>query len=428
MAVILRHLRLLLLVAFSACLVHAQQIGPVLTGNNPSNSLASQAKHYVVMVSLDGFRYDYAKKYGAKHLLALAAEGASAPEGMVPAYPSITFPNHYTLVTGLYPEHHGIVANSFYDPGRKQRYSYTDPAAVTDGSWYGGTPLWVLAEQQGMRSACFFWPGSEAAIQGVRPSYYLKYDDRFPDEKRIDQVLAWLRLPPEQRPHFITLYYANTDHAGHSFGPDSLETREAVHQMDDLMGRLKAALDALHLPIDLIVVADHGMEKVESGWIDLDKYTDLTHFQVDGSLLYPDSEAEAQKAYDQLKKADSRFMVYRLAKVPAGLHFNENPREGDPVIVPTGPYLIRAHAPDSSKGERPPPIGMHGYDPAQMKSMRAIFYATGPDIRAGSTVKPFENVNVYPFVAHILGLDPPKVDGSLNVLSGILAEGVDAAP
>ncbi len=415
-----------ILAALLSCNLHAQP-GPVLTANNPPNSSATQSKHYVVLVSLDGFRYDYAKKYDAKHILALAKQGASAPDGMVPAYPSITFPNHYTLVTGLYPEHHGIVANSFYDPARKQRYSYTDPATVTDGAWYGGTPLWVLAEQQGMRSACFFWPGSEAAIQGVRPSYYLAFDNKFPDEKRIDQVVSWLRLPPDQRPHFITLYYSQPDHSGHEDGPDSPQVRDAVHHVDDLIGRLKSQLDALHLPIDLIVLADHGMEKIQGTWIDLDQYADLANFQVDGSLLYPNSEADAAKAYNQLKKADSRFTVYRLKNVPAALHFNENPREGDPVIIPTGPFLIRAHAP-SAVSNRPPPAGMHGYDPTQMPSMSAIFYAVGPDIRPGATVKPFENVNVYPLIAHILDLNPPKTDGSLNVLSGILTEDLDPAP
>ncbi len=329
---------------------HAQQ-SPVIDTNRPANTPSQQAKHYVVLVSLDGFRYDYAQKYDAKNLLAFAKQGASAPDGMIPSYPSITFPNHYTLVTGLYPEHHGIVANTFYDPVRKARYSYTDPASDTDGSFYGGTPLWVLAEQQGMRAACFFWPGSEATIQGIRPSYYLHFDTHFPDEKRIDQVVEWLKLPPEQRPHFITLYYYEPDHSGHQFGPDSPEVRAAVLHVDGLVGKLKADLDTLHLPIDLIVVSDHGMEKVQGAWINLDQYADLSNFDTDGPLLYPkgdtpaEIEATAEKAYNQLKKADSRFTVYRRAKVPAALDFNQNPREGDPVIVPTGPYIIRAHAP-----------------------------------------------------------------------------------
>jgi alkaline phosphatase D len=426
-------LRCLAFVVFAARVAPAQT-SAVIAGDNPPNTAAAQARHYVVLVSLDGFRYDYAQKYGAKNLLAIAKAGASAPEGMVPSYPSITFPNHYTLVTGLYPEHHGIVANSFYDPVGKARYSYTDPASVTDGGWYGGTPLWVLAEQQGVRAACFFWPGSEAAIQGVRPSYYMHFDSRFPDEKRIEQVVEWLKLPPGQRPHFITLYYAEPDHSGHEFGPDSPEVRDAVRHVDSLVGELRRDLDALHLPIDLIVASDHGMARVQGGWIDLDRYADLSNFETDGALLYAkgdpaEAEAAAEKAYRQfLKKSDSRFMVYRRAKVPAALHFNDNPREGDPVVVPTGPYLIRAHAPDAGRPERPAPLGMHGYDPATMREMRAVFYAEGPDIRPGTAVKPFENVNLYPLVAHILGLDPPKVDGSLNVLSGILAENPATAP
>ena len=177
---------------------------PIVVDHGP-NSAEQQAKHYVILVSLDGFRYGYARKYDAHNLQALGERGASAPDGMIPAYPSITFPNHYTIVTGLYPEHHGIVGNVFYDPTRKQVYSYRDPQAESDGTWYGGTPLWVLAEEQGMRAACFFWPGSEADIQGVRPSYYMKYDAKYPNEKRVEQVLAWLRLPAAQR-RILLLY------------------------------------------------------------------------------------------------------------------------------------------------------------------------------------------------------------------------------
>jgi predicted AlkP superfamily pyrophosphatase or phosphodiesterase len=408
--------RLWLSFFLSLCLT-TQSLAQVIRVDHGPNAPAQQAKPYVVLVSLDGFRYDYAGKYGAKHLLALGAEGAIAGQGMIPSYPSLTFPNHYTLVTGLYPEHHGIVANSFYDPARKQRYSYNDPISNRDGSWYGGTPLWVLAEKQGMRSACFFWPGSEAEIDGGRPSYYLNFDDHFPDEKRIDQVIAWLRLPAEQRPHFITLYYSTVDHAGHQFGPDSPETATAVQHVDQLVGVLWADLARLQLPIDLIVVSDHGMEREQGAWIDLSSYAGLENFITVGSLLYPKSEAAAEKAYQELKIKSDAFTVYRRKRVPAALHYNSNAREGDPVVVANGPYAIRAQAPAD---DRPPEAGVHGYDPRVMKSMRALFLAVGPDIRPGSKLEPFENVNVYPLVAKILGLDAPQVDGSLNVLSNIL--------
>ncbi len=397
----------------------AQQIAPVIAVDHGPNAPEQQQKHYVVMVSLDGFRYDYAKKYGAKHLLAIGAKGASAPEGMIPAYPSLTFPNHYTLVTGLYPEHHGIVANSFYDPDRKQVYSYRDPKTVADGSWYGGVPLWSLAEKQGMRTACFFWPASEAEIAGERPSYYLHFDNKIDDNERIDQIVAWLKLPLEQRPHFITLYYSNVDHAGHERGPNSPEVAEAVKHVDDLMGRLEKELDGLHLQIDLVIVADHGMEKVQGDPIILDKYLSLDNVQTVGSLLYPQTEADSSRIYKKLRAADAGFLVYRRAQVPADLHYNSNPREGDPVVIAKGPYLIRATAAQPGQSDFVP-MGEHGYNPYEMSSMRAIFFAEGPDIRRGVTLKPFENVNVFPLITKILGLESPKVDGTVNVLSNIL--------
>jgi alkaline phosphatase D len=398
----------------------AQSSSQVIEVPNPPNSAAQQAKHYVVLVSLDGFRYDYAEKYGAKNLLQMAARGASAPQGMVPAYPSVTFPNHYTIVTGLYPEHHGIIANNFYDPVRQARFSYTDLKTVADGSWYGGTPIWVLAEQQGMRAASFFWPASEAEIQGKRPSYYLAFDDKFPDEKRVDQIVAWLKLPPEQRPHFITLYYSNVDHAGHTYGPDAPETAEAVRHVDDMIRKLSGEIATLGLPVDLIVLSDHGMEATKGGWVTLDKWADLSQFETSGPLIYATSEADAEKAYLSLLGASDTFNVYRRAKMPAYLHFNSNPREGDPVVVPTGPYNIAVHQPKSNGNPTTPSIGQHGYDPTMMPSMKAIFYAAGPDIRAGATVAPFENVNVYPLIAKILGLRVGAIDGNLRVLQGIL--------
>jgi len=399
----------------------AQEITPVIAVDHGPNAAEQQQKHYVVMVSLDGFRYDYAKKYGAKHILAIGAKGASAPDGMIPSYPSLTFPNHYTLVTGLYPEHHGIVANSFYDPSRKETYSYHDPKTSADGSWYSGVPLWSLAEKQGMRTACFFWPGSEAEIAGERPSYYLHFDNKIDENKRIDQVIAWLSLPAEQRPHFITLYYSDVDHAGHEHGPASPQVSEAVKHVDELIGRLEKQLDALHLPLDLIVLADHGMERVQGESITLDKYVSLDGVETVGSLLYPQTDADAVRIYKKLRAADAGFLVYRRDKVPAELHYNSNPREGDPVVIAKGPYLIRATAPPSTGRAENPPMGEHGYNPYEMISMRAIFFAEGPDIRAGVTVKPFENVNVYPVLVKILGLDGPKTDGSPNVLSSILA-------
>ena len=396
---------------------------PVLHVDNGPNSAQAQAQHYVVLVSLDGFRWDYAKRDGATHLLALGKHGVWAPEGMLPSYPSLTFPNHFTIVTGLYPEHHGLVANGFWDETKQARYGISDSKAVTDGSWYSGTPLWSLAESQGMRTACFFWPGSEAKIAGFQPTYYLKFDDKIDDTARIEQVMAWLRLPEMDRPHFITLYYSEPDHEGHEFGPDAPETKAAVLKVDGLIGKLKAGLDATGLPIDLVVVSDHGMAKVQGGWITLDQFADLTGFENAGSLLYGKTEEDRARVYNQLKKASSQFVVYRRKDVPPELNYSQNPREGDPVVIATGPYAIRAHAPPTDKPDQPPIPGAHGYDPRKLPEMKASFFAAGPDIVEGKTVQPFENVNLYPWLAHLLGLTPPKTDGSLNVLAGTLRDG-----
>lgn len=415
---------LLFFCIFLALPAHSQGIAPVITVDHGPNAAAQRAKHYVILISFDGFRFDYAKRYNAQNVLALASHGASAPGGMIPSYPSVTFPNHYTLVTGLYPEHHGIVENEFYDPVRHETYSYKVKSSETDGSWYGGTPLWVLAEQQGMRSASFFWPGSEANIQGVLPSYYLKFDDHFPNEKRIAQVLVWLRLPAAQRPHFITLYFSDTDHAGHDFGPDSPQLIAAVHELDSELGRLMQGLKTVHLPVDVILVADHGMVQVSPHWINLDQHgldlSLLENFQ--GTLLYAKSEIDAQKVFDQMQPGMPEYKVYRRADVPEHLHFNENPRAGDPVVVPSGAYAI--HVQDNPKFPHPNP-GEHGFDPALVPEMKAIFVAAGPDIRSGATVAPFENVNVYPLIAKILGLDihalkTGPIDGKLAVLQPIL--------
>ncbi len=400
---------------------------PLVHTDNGPNSAAAQKAHYLVLVSLDGFRWDYARRDGAAHLLALGKQGVWAPQGMLPSFPSLTFPNHFTIVTGLYPEHHGLVANSFYDETKQARYGIGDPTAVTDGSWYSGVPLWSLAEGQGMRTACLFWPGSEAEIAGHRPTWYARFDNKTQatdevQQARIDDAVALLKLPNADRPHFITIYYSEPDHEGHQFGPDAPETKAAVLKMDAMVAKLKAALDRTRLSIDVVVVSDHGMVKIEGPWITLDKFVDLAGFEAVGPLLYGKTEEDRVRVYNKLKQASSQFVAYRRKDVPAGLHYDQNPREGDPVIIATGPYAIRAHEPPADKADLAPTPGVHGFDPRTMPQMKASFFAAGPDIVAGKTVAPFENVNLYPWMAHILGLTPAKNDGSLNILAGTLRD------
>jgi alkaline phosphatase D len=381
------------------------------TGGAPNNAHAMK-QHYVVLVSLDGFRYDYPKLHGAPHLDDLVKIGATAPDGMLPSYPSLTFPNHWTLVTGLLPEHHGIVRNSFYDPARHETYQYKDPKTSSDGSWYGGVPLWSLARQQGMRAATFMWPGSEAEVAGYRPNNYAKFEDQLDGHVGIEQVLAWLKLPAAQRPHLITFYMPTADHAGHWYGPDSVQEHEAVHILDALMGELRARLNATGLPIDLIIVSDHGMILNDNNWIQWDQHVDLKDTKVVEWSFYPKTETEAQSLYEQFRAhPDPRFTVYRRKDTPAYLHLRDNPRNGDPVVVPNGPYIAHPHATSPRED-----LADHGYDVTRMPQMKAYFLATGPDIRRGVKLPSFTNLDVYDFVSKLLDLKPAPNDGTLKPL------------
>jgi len=278
-----------------------------------------------------------------------------------------------------------------------------------------------------MHAACLYWPGSEAEIAGHRPTWYALFDNKTQasvevEQARIDDAVALLHMPAPDRPHFITIYYSEPDHDGHEFGPDAPQTRAAVLKMDKLIGKLDRALKATGLPINLVVVSDHGMAKTEGSWITLDQFADLSGFENAGTLLYGKTEEDRARAYTKLKQASSQFIAYRRKDVPAGLRYNQNPREGDPVVIATGPYAIRAHNSPDGKPDSSPEPGMHGFDPNRIPEMKASFFAAGPDIVPGKTVAPFQNTNLYPWIAHILGLHAPKNDGSLNVLASTLRD------
>ncbi|HTW65207.1 MAG TPA: ectonucleotide pyrophosphatase/phosphodiesterase [Bryobacteraceae bacterium] len=386
---------------------------------HPLNAPAQQDKPYVLLISLDGFRYDYPERDHAANLLALGKSGVRA-KALIPSFPTTTFPNHFTIVTGLYPAHHGIVDNSFWDPARHAGFRSSDSAASTNGSWWGGTPLWVLAEHQGMRAASFFWPGSDAAIQNTRPTYYYKYDGKIPNEQRVAQVVAWLKLPKPERPHFITLYFSDVDHTGHEYGPDAPQTHEAIHRIDAILGTLFGELRALDLPLDIFVVSDHGMTAV-TGDVDMSKLANLDGVQVTPNStdfkFYSSDPARIDRLYAELHGKDPRIAVYRPAEIPKHLHYAGNPRIGDLVALAAAPVVLHLTPRPGQTG----PKGMHGYDVAEMPQMRGIFFAAGPDLKAGVTIEEFQNIHIYPLIAHILGLTAPAdIDGKLSVLAPIL--------
>ncbi len=385
-----------------------------------ANSPKQEQRPYVIFISADGFRHDLAEKYHATHLLELRAKGTMTTS-MTPSFPSVTFPNHYSLATGLYPSHHGLVDNAFFDAKKGRGYTIRDRTAVEDSSFYGGTPLWVLAEEQKMLTASFFWVGSEAAVDGVRPTYYYRFNDKIALDTRLQAVKDWLTLPEDRRPHLILFYLSQVDHAEHFFGPDSKETEEAVHIVDDCVFKMTQIVDSLHLPVNYVFVSDHGMAAVDTLHPVKVPAIDSVKFIVAGGgteiHLYARDKKDIGPAYDALKKNADGFDVYRPDETPARWHYTDKDdryhRLGDIILLAQYPRIFQG-------GMRRIIPGEHGYDNA-LPDMGATFYSWGPAIRPGGTVAPFENVNVYPLIAKILGLTiSEKIDGDIHVLQPIL--------
>lgn len=389
--------------------------------HNRTNSQEQQQKPYVILISADGFRADFTDKYQAKNLRKLSNDGVAA-SFMQASFPSLTFPNHYSIVTGMYPSHHGLVDNSFYDAQRQESYGMSNKKAVADGSWYGGTPLWVLAEKQQMLSASFYWVASESNIQGTLPTYYYNYNEKIDIDTRIQTVKNWLQLPEDKRPHIITFYFPEVDHEAHTYGPDSKETEEAVHFVDKSIGKLVATVDSLHLPVNFVFVSDHGMTKVENEHpmllpdaINPDKFIIP---RGDALLqLYAKDKKDILPTYEALKKEAKDFDVYLKKNIPSRWHYGKKDdkynRIGDILLVPHLPKVFGI----TGKSTTP---GKHGFDPA-LEDMHATFFAWGPAFKAQTKIDGFENVNIYPIISKILGLKyEHKIDGKLKVLDGIL--------
>lgn len=388
-----------------------------------SVNVHAQERPYVVLVSFDGFRYDYAERYNLPNFKKMIRNGASA-ESMTPSFPSKTFPNHYTLVTGLYPGNHGLVDNDFYDPEMKKQYAIKNREMVGDSSFYGGTPLWQLAQAHGLKAASFFWVGSEVKIKGRFPDYYRLYDAGIKDEGRVQQTLDWLKLPETERPHFISLYFSLVDTEGHTSGHQSLKLKQTVQKADSLLGMLLNGVKNTGLPVNVVVVSDHGMlemKREERVFVYVNKLIDVNN----KSVTFANAGSQAHfytknvdSLYTILKNQENHFKVYKQAEFPQRWHYN-NKRSGDILVVAEpGSYILTA-ARNFGSWVGTGYFGEHGYDPYVVKDVGAIFYAMGPNIKMGVVVKPFENIHVYPFIAKILDLKIPVVDGDVKVLENI---------
>ena len=395
----------------------AAESGPAAGRNAPRHL----HKPYVVVVSFDGFRHDYMEMFDTPNFDRVAAAGARA-DGLIPVFPSLTFPAHYSIATGLYPGSHGLVTNTFYDQALDRTYSLSDRETVEDGRWYGGEPIWVTAEKQGMVSAAFYFVGSEADVQGIRPSHWKRFDPIVPNEVRVDTVLTWLGRAEEERPHFVALYFAETDYAGHRFGSrENPELARAVGQVDQALGRLLDGLDELPHgnQVFVLLVSDHGMSDVRpEGHYALDEITDLSGARLTsggtvGILFVEGGEERIERLRAQLDEGMPQAEVYRSREAPARLNLNGHPRFGDLVVVPQEGYTIGIGPRRGSSR------GMHGWDP-RFRSMHGIFLVRGPGIDAGTRLPRIEGVDIYPFMARVLGLEPAAgIEGDPDALAAL---------
>jgi predicted AlkP superfamily pyrophosphatase or phosphodiesterase len=387
-----------------------------LQGSGGVNRPEHRDKPYVVLISFDGFRPDYLDRFELPSFRRVLKRGARA-RAMIPVFPSLTFPNHYSLVTGLYADRHGIVGNSFYDPDRKETYSLSDRKAVTDGTWYRGEPIWVTAETQGMVTAAFFWPGSEASIKGVVPTYRKEYNQSTSNEERVNGVLEWLRLPEERRPHLLTLYFSELDSASHRGAMNSPQIELAAKSLDRSLGTLMDRIDAMpiHDRVYLVLTSDHGM--VETGrdqtyWLDTMIDPGLLQVAFGGPVanLYVKDRSPkgAQEVRDALSVRLRHGRAYLRRDLPPEFHYSSDPRVGDVVVVMDESWTL-ATSPSTPKLFTR--WGMHGWDP-KLPSMHALFVIAGPGTRPGAVIPEVLNVDVYPLLTELLGLRAARdIDG-----------------
>lgn len=374
----------------------------------------------LILVSLDGFRSDYLAHGKTPVLAGLAAEGVQGP--MRPSYPSLTFPNHYTLVTGRRPDRNGIVDNAMDDPvlGHFTMEKSTDPRW-----WNEAEPLWVTADRQGLKTATMFWPGSDRIIRGHQPDYWKAYDKTLLADDRVDQVLKWLDLPPEQRPNFVTLYFDLVDTEGHHHGPNSKELDAALVSTDASVGRLLAGLKArgLYERTNLIVVADHGMADTSKDRLiyidDIAGDPKAIHTVTLGTSSGLSITSDAPKGtLGKLLARHDHMQCWKKADIPRRLHYGRNPRVPPVVCLAEVGWYITTH--ERLAAMKDFNLGSHGFDPAAPQ-MAALFIAEGPAFQHGKSLPAFDNVDIQPLMAQLLHIRAPKPDGSARTFRGVLS-------
>ena len=384
----------------------------------------------VILISFDGWRWDYTDRGNVPNLKALAARGVRAKE-LIPSFPSLTFPNHYTIVTGLYPGHHGIVSNTMATPSMPRKFSMSSNE-VRNSTWWGGEPVWATAIRQGRRAMSMFWPGSEAAIGGLSPTRWWPFDGGLPNAERVGRVLDWLSLPEGERPNFVSLYFQEVDHIGHVNGPDSPEVREAAAHLDAALGQLVTGIDRLGLSdrVNIVVVSDHGMAPhTDSQMVFLDAAIDPSTLNVisTGELVQlapPPGREQDVSSIDTIVRAVRgklpHVTFYKGDEIPARYHYRDHPHIAPIIGVADEGWMVTTREQEARrKPDAEARRGAHGYDPA-LRSMHGLFVAAGPGVRQGVVAEPFENVHVYDFLCALLNVTPAPNDGDARAINGFL--------
>ena len=409
----------------NACLARDGTNKRYVNGTGGSNATHQQSSPYLILISIDGFRWDYMNLHPTPNMKRIAAKGTRA-ERLLPVFPTLTFPNHYSIATGLYPENHGLVANNFPDPARDTWYSLKKRETVEDRRFYAGEPIWVTAETQGMVAAAFFFVGTEAPINGVYPTHWRSYDKKITGEDRVDQILAWLGEPAKTRPHIYTLYFEDVDDYSHWFGPDSEENTEAIDRVDGYIGRLLKGLEKLSFAdqVNIILVSDHG----QGAYLpDQQPYLLADHVDLDdvaiiegGSYLFIHlNKEEPGRAADIVATVNSTWKhgrAYLPGDAPAQWRVGKNPRFPDVILMPNDGYAVLSDEGKAGKIN----AGDHGWAP-ENPDMHGFFVACGPNITPGLSLGSVSTIDVYPLMLSILGLDAPgKVDGNADNLVAAL--------
>jgi len=404
--------------------------------HSPIRSEAPDKPPLLILVSIDGFRPDYLERGLTPNLQAIIDDGARA-RAMRPSFPSLTFPNHYTLMTGLVPDHHGLINNTMVDPKIPgERFTLRNAEAVSNPAWWDDAqPLWNTAREAGLRSATMFWPGSEAPIHGHHPDLWRPYDGRVTPTARVQQVLTWIDLPAKERPNFITLYFDEVDHEGHSFGPYSADVNASIQHTDEAIGQLVAGLRqrGLWSSINLLIVSDHGMAtSPANNTVMLDDhlarklYRLVTVGPLVGIEPRQDTDAAKKALDDAFAQTIPHAQCWRKGEVPARFRYGNHRRVPRWTCLADEGWSLSDRALMRQRNGKPLSLGSHGYDPA-LDSMAAIFIAHGPAFRPGAVIAELNNVDVYPLMARLLGVTPEANDGDPKATLPLLRAGDGAA-